>query len=97
MLRDPAALGFNSYLTNVLRPVVNRADDKDALAVWLNRQLDEWELEAERAEGLPFARDAIDALEQILDAIESAPTLRAARHGKVSGDGLAIANNSVAE
>ena len=53
------------------------ADDGE-LAVFLNRQLDEWELEAERPEGLPFAPCVIDALEQILAAIESAPTLRAA-------------------
>jgi hypothetical protein len=62
-----AERGFNSYVDNVLRTVCN-ADAGD-LAVWLTRQLDEWELEAERKEALPFAHDVIDALEQITDAV----------------------------
>jgi hypothetical protein len=35
----------------------------------ISRQLDEWEIEAERPAGLPFAPMAIDAIEQILVAI----------------------------
>jgi hypothetical protein len=35
----------------------------------ISRQLDEWEIEAERPDGLPFAPMAIDAIEQILVAI----------------------------
>jgi hypothetical protein len=59
---------FSAWTANVLQPVINRAEDKDALAVWLNRQLDEWEIEAERPEGLPFAPLAVDAIEQALAA-----------------------------
>jgi hypothetical protein len=62
-----AERGFNSYVDNVLKPVCG-ADD-DALIGWLDNQLDAWEIETERAEGLPFARDVIDALEHISDVI----------------------------
>jgi hypothetical protein len=59
---------FSAWTANVLTPVVNGAEDKDALAVWLNRQLDEWEIEAERTEELPFAPLAVDAIEQAIAA-----------------------------
>lgn len=75
------ALTFPGYVDNVLRPIFC-ADpddvDEDRLCDWLNHQLDEWELEAERPEGEPIAPLVIGALERILDAIESEPTLRAA-------------------
>jgi hypothetical protein len=57
---------FSAWTANVLQPVVNRSEDKDALAVFLNRQLDEWELEAERPEGLPWAPLVVDAIERAL-------------------------------
>jgi hypothetical protein len=57
---------FSSWTANVLQPIVNRAEDKDALAVFLNRQLDEWELEAQRREGLPWAPLVVDAIERAL-------------------------------
>jgi hypothetical protein len=57
---------FSAWTADVLQPVVNGAEDKDALAVFLNRQLDEWELEAERREGLPWAPLVVDAIERAL-------------------------------
>jgi hypothetical protein len=57
---------FSAWTANVPQPVVNGAEDKDALAVFLNLQIDEWELEAERPEGLPFAPLAVDAIERAL-------------------------------
>lgn len=71
-------LTFPGFVDNVLKPICNTAGDDRALTTFLNRQLDEWEIEAERPEGEPVAPLVIAALEQILDAIESAPTLRAA-------------------
>lgn len=46
---------FVGFISSVITPVVNESRDDGELAVFLNRQLDEWELEAERPEGLPFA------------------------------------------
>jgi len=66
---NTADLDFNRYVTCVLRPIVDATHDKAALAGWLTRQLDEWELEAERPEGEPIAPLVIDALEQNLAAI----------------------------
>lgn len=60
-------LTFNSYVDNVLKTVCTA--DAAALPPWINRQLDEWELEAERPDGLPFAQDVAGALGQILDAV----------------------------
>jgi hypothetical protein len=57
---------FSAWTANVLQPVVNGCTDDGELAVFLNRQLDEWELEAERPEGLPFAPLAVDAIERAL-------------------------------
>jgi hypothetical protein len=61
-----AEITYLTWTANVLQPVVNGAEDKDALAVFLNRQLDEWELEAERDEGLPWAPLVVDAIERAL-------------------------------
>ena len=60
---------FSTYRANVLQPIVDGAEDKDALKAFLTRQLDEWEIEAERPEGLAFAPLAIDAIGQALAAI----------------------------
>jgi hypothetical protein len=57
---------FSAWTANVLQPIVDRSEDKDALAVFLNRQLDEWELEAERPEGLPWAPLVVNAIEWAL-------------------------------
>jgi hypothetical protein len=57
---------FSAWTANVLQPVVNGAEDNDALAAWLSRQLDEWDLEAMRPEGLPWAPLAVDAIERAL-------------------------------
>jgi hypothetical protein len=67
------ALTFPGYVDNVLKPIVNGTGSNGELAVFLNRQLDEWELVAERPEGEPIAPLVIDALEQIIDALERAP------------------------
>ena len=45
---NTADLDFNRYVTGVLRPIVDATHDKADFAGWLTRQLDEWELEAER-------------------------------------------------
>jgi hypothetical protein len=58
--------GFSTYMDNVLNPIVDGAADKGALAVWLSRQLDEWELEAERPDSIPFAPQVVAAIEQAL-------------------------------
>ena len=60
---------FSAYIDNVIRPVFAASTDDGELAVFLNRQLDEWELVAERPEGEPIAPLVIDALERILDAV----------------------------
>jgi hypothetical protein len=57
---------FSAWTANVLQPVVNGAEDKDALAVFLNRQLDEWDLEAMRPEGQPWAPLVVNAIEWAL-------------------------------
>jgi hypothetical protein len=57
---------FSSYVANVLQPIIKGTTDDGELAVWLTRQLDEWELEAERPEGLPWAPLAVDAIERAL-------------------------------
>jgi len=62
-------LSLSSYLDTVLKPIVAEGfvgRDGDLIA-WLTRQIDEWELEAERPDGIPFAAGAIEALELILD------------------------------
>jgi hypothetical protein len=63
------ALTFAGYVENVLNPIVNGAADKDALAAWLSRQVEEWEIEAERPEGEPIAGQVVEALEQTLGSI----------------------------
>jgi hypothetical protein len=70
-----AERGFNRYCDNVLRPIfcADQAVDDGELAVWLNWQIDEWEAEAERPEGLARAPLAVEALGHILDAIERLP------------------------
>jgi hypothetical protein len=57
---------FSSYVANVLQPIIKGSTDDGELAVFLNRQLDEWELEVERPEGLPWAPLAVDAIERAL-------------------------------
>jgi hypothetical protein len=66
---NTAQRDFSAYIDNVLRPIVNGTGSNGELAAFLNRQLDEWELEAERPEGEPIAPLVIDALERILDAV----------------------------
>jgi hypothetical protein len=66
---NSAKRDFSRYVDNVLKPVVNGTADKAALAIFLNRQLDEWELEAEHADGVVFAPLAINAIEQALATI----------------------------
>jgi hypothetical protein len=66
------ALTFASYVDNVLKPIVNGTSDNGELAIFLNRQLDEWELEAERPDREPIAPLVIDAIEQSIDALERA-------------------------
>lgn len=57
---------FNSYIANVVSPTLRASTDDGALAVFLNRQLDEWELEAERQDGVPFAPRVVDCLTNLL-------------------------------
>jgi hypothetical protein len=52
-------VGFKSYVSNTISPIIKRSTDDGELAVFLNRQLDEWELEAERPEGLDFAPSVV--------------------------------------
>jgi len=69
---------FSAYVDNVLKPVCSANVPERELIDWLNRQLDEWEIEAERPYAIAFAPMAIDAIENILAAIEREPALRAA-------------------
>jgi hypothetical protein len=58
---------FSSYVNQMLRQVCET--DTGRLILWLDHEIDEWELEAERGDGFTWARDAADALEQIYDAL----------------------------
>lgn len=60
------AVDFVAYVSGVITPAVNGIKDDGELAVWLNRQLDEWELEAERPEGLPHAARVVQHLTTLL-------------------------------
>jgi hypothetical protein len=62
---NAAERDFSAYIDNALRPIVDGTGSNGERAAFLNRQLDEWELEAERPEGEPIAPLVIDALEQI--------------------------------
>ena len=70
-----AERAFNRYVDNVLRPIFSpdAGVDDGEFAVWLNWQLEEWEAEARRPEGISFAPLAVEALGHILDAIERRP------------------------
>jgi hypothetical protein len=60
------ALTFPGYVDSVITPILAaRVDDGD-LAVWLNRQIDEWEMETERPDGLPFADQVVAKLNELL-------------------------------
>lgn len=63
---DTPERGFNRYIANVIMPIITASADDGTLAVFLNRQLDEWELEAERPEGEPFADQVVAHLTKIL-------------------------------
>lgn len=66
MVNRAGAVEFVGYISNVITPIVNGSRDDGELAVFLNRQLDEWELEAERPEGLPFAPRVVTHLTVLL-------------------------------
>jgi hypothetical protein len=76
----PFERGFDAYVAEVLQPIVDGADDKDALIDWLNWQLDEWEIEAERPNGTPYAPRVVDAIGQALVRIDAADEGVSARH-----------------
>jgi hypothetical protein len=58
---------FASYIANVIMPILRGSTDDGASAVFLTRQLDEWELEAERPDADPKANQVVAKLGDLLD------------------------------
>jgi hypothetical protein len=80
--RNTPEYGFAFYVDNLLRSVVNGGASNGELAVFLNRQLDEWEIEAGCCDAMAHGPLVVDTLEQIIDALERAPAdLAAWRRG----------------
>lgn len=50
------------YYQSVLGPVLASNTDDGELAVWLNRQADEWELDVDRADGSAIAGEIVKTL-----------------------------------
>jgi hypothetical protein len=46
---------FSRYVDSFLRPLCNEATSNGALIAFLAHELDGWELEAERSDGIPWA------------------------------------------
>lgn len=61
--------GFSRYVSNVITPILEAQVDDGEFAVWLNWQLDEWEAEVERPEGIPFARQVVAHLSELLSSL----------------------------
>lgn len=57
---------FKGYIASVIAPILKASLDDGALAVFLNRQLDEWELVAERPDRPPHASLVVDCLNNLL-------------------------------
>lgn len=57
---------FSRYVANFITPVLADVADDGELAIILNHELDEWEIEAGRPDGAPFAALAVACLREIL-------------------------------
>lgn len=60
---------FKGFIANVIKPVFAASTDDGALAVFLNRQLDEWELIAEHPDAPPHARRVVGLLNILLSQL----------------------------
>lgn len=57
---------FKGYIASVISPVFASSTDDGELAVFLNRQLDEWEIEAELPDGIAYAPRVVELLNGLL-------------------------------
>lgn len=69
MSKAAGTVEFKGYIASVIRPVFASSTDDGELAVFLNRQLDEWEIEAELPNGIPYAHRVVHLLNILLSGL----------------------------
>jgi hypothetical protein len=72
-------MNIDHYEKNVLAPVLNPQVDDGEIAVWLNRQIDEWELTVELGCAEPYAAEVIALLKGKLAELRASIAARIAK------------------